>query len=94
MSVNCKPPSIRTAVSTTFVGLFALAGCFGMVKAAGTPDVLALTFILANVALIGLAVLQWVLYFRGYVDFRIDQLRQEQHSSVSQPQPTSVPASD
>ena len=93
MSVNYKPPSIRTAVCTTFVGLFALAGCFGMVKAAGTPDVLALTFILANVALIGLAVLQWVLYFRGYVDFRIEQLRREQQSNVSSP-PASAPARD
>jgi hypothetical protein len=62
-----------------------LAGCFAAVKSAGAADVLVLIAILVSPMLIALAVLQWVLYFRAYVDFRIDQLRQEQPSSVSQP---------
>ena len=37
-------------------------------------------FILIALGLISLAVLQWVLYFRAYVDFRVDQLRQENSS--------------
>ena len=90
---NHKPPPILTAVCSTVMGLFALAGCLFMMKSGG-PDFLVFTFILANVALIGLAVLQWVLYFRGYVDFRIEQLRREQQSNVSSPPPASAPARD
>ena len=93
MSDNHNPPTIVTAVCSTAMGLFALAGCFFNGKSGG-PDFLALAFILANVVLIGLAVLQWVLYFRGYVDFRIEQLRHEQRSSVSQQPPSSAPARD
>jgi hypothetical protein len=54
-------------------------GCLFMMKSGG-PDLLVLISIVANVGLIALAVLQWVLYFRAYVDFRIDQLRQESSS--------------
>lgn len=93
MNDKRQPPTIFTAVCSTFMGMFALAGCFFMVKSDG-PDFLVITSILLNVGLIALAVLQWVLYFRAYVDFRIDQLRQEQQSSVSQPQPAPPPASD
>ena len=74
-----KPPTIGTAVSSTVMGLFALAGCLVVLKSDG-PDFLVLISILVNVLLIGLAVLQWVVYFRAYVDFRIDQLRQESSS--------------
>lgn len=80
MNDKRKPPTIITAVCFTIMGLFALAGCFVMVKSGG-PDFLVITFILLNLGLIALAVLGWVFYFRAYVDFRIDQLRQEQQGS-------------
>ena len=79
MTDNHKPPTIVTAVSSTVMGLFALAGCLVVLKSDGL-DFLVLISILVNVLLIGLAVLQWVVYFRAYVDFRIDQLRQESSS--------------
>jgi len=90
MNDTHKPPTIITAVSSTLMGLFALAGCLFMMKSGG-PDFLVLTSILVNVMLIGLAVLQWVVYFRAYVDFRIDQLRQEQQSIASETRPVAVP---
>lgn len=74
-----KPPTIVTAVCSTVMGLFALAGCLFMMNSGG-PDFLVFISILANVMLAGLAVLQWVVYFRAYVDFRIEQLRQESSS--------------
>ena len=77
MNDKRKPPTIATAVCTTGVALCSLAGCFAAVKSAAAADVLVLIAILVSPMLIALAVLQWVLYFRGYVDFRIDQLRQE-----------------
>ena len=83
MNDKSNPPTIVTAVCSTVMGLLALAGCLIMMKSGG-PDLLVLISILANVILIALAVLQWVVYFHAYVDFRIDQLRQEQQSSVSQ----------
>ena len=76
MNDKPKPPTIVTAVCSTAMGLFALAGCLFMMKSGG-PDFLVLISILANVVLIALAVLQWVVYFRAYVDFRIEQLSQE-----------------
>ena len=79
MNDKPKPPTILTAVCSTVMGLFALAGCLFMMKSSG-PDVLVFISIVVNVVLIGLAVLQWVVYFRAYVDFRIDQLRQESSS--------------
>lgn len=79
MNDKPKPPTIVTAVCSTVVGLCALAGCFFTVKSNG-PDFLFLISILANVMLISLAVLQWVVYFRAYVDFRVDQVRQENSS--------------
>jgi len=48
--------------------------------------------IVAAVGMICLAVWQWVLYFRGYVDFRIDQLRQVQHEIASHSPPLSESA--
>ena len=79
MNDKPKPPTILTAVCSTVMGLFALAGGLFMMKSSG-PDVLVFISIVVNVVLIGLAVLQWVVYFRAYVDFRIDQLRQESSS--------------
>ncbi len=75
MNEKPKPPTIVTAVCSTVMGLLALAGCLFMMKSGG-PDFLVLIFIFADVMLIALAVLQWVVYFRAYVDFRIEQLRQ------------------
>ena len=80
MNYTHKPPTIITAVCSTVMGLLALAGCLFMMKSGG-PNFLVLISIVANVMLIGLAVLQWVVYFRAYVDFRIDQLRQESSSN-------------
>lgn len=76
MNDKPKSPTIVTAVCSTVMALLALAGCLFLMKSGG-PDLLVLISILANVMLIGLAVLQWVVYFRAYVDFRIEQLRQE-----------------
>lgn len=73
MNEKPKPPTIVTAVCSTVMGLFALAGCLCMMKSGG-PDFLVLISIVANVGLIALAVLQCVVYFRAYVDFRFDQL--------------------
>lgn len=52
-------PMIVTAVCSTVTGLLALASCLFMMKSGG-PDFLVLISIPANVMLIGLAVLQWV----------------------------------
>ena len=79
MNDKRKPPTIFTANCSTVMGMFALAGCLLMVKS-DVPDFLVITSIFLNVGLIALAVLQWVLYFRAYIDFRIDQLRQESSS--------------
>ena len=94
--MNCKrkPPSILVAVCATGVALLNLVSCFCMVKSVGAPNVLVITFILLSLGLNALAVLQWVLYFRAYVDFQIDQLRQEQQSLVLQPPPAPAPAKD
>lgn len=89
MNEKPKPPTIVTAVCSTVMGLFALAGCLFAMKSGG-PDFLVLGSIVANVGLIGLAVLQWVLYFQAYVDFRIDQLRQERQSTALQPPPATA----
>ena len=79
MNEKPKPPTIVAAVCSTVTGLLAWAGCLCMMKSGG-PDFLVLISILANVGLIALAVLQWVIYFRAYVDFQVDQLRQESSS--------------
>ncbi len=88
MNVDRKMPTIATAACTTVAALLALFGC--LVSIANLPpDLMPLIagFILAALVMIGLAVLQWVLYFRGYVDFRIDQLRQEQQETASKTVP-------
>ena len=91
MSDKCSSPTIVAAVCSTVTGLLALAGCLCMMKSGGA-DFLVFISILANVGLIALAVLQWVIYFRAYVDYRIDQLRREQQSRVSVQLSASMPA--
>ena len=90
--MNDKPklPPIKTAVCTTGAALLGLAVCLGSIanlspatQSTQMPIIAVLIF--SALGAIALAVAQWVLYFRGYVDFRIDQLRQEQQTSVSQP---------
>lgn len=90
MNDTHKPPTSITAVCSTVMGLFALAGCLFMMKSGG-PDFLVLISIVVNAGLIALAVLQWVLYLRAYVDFRIEQLLQEQQSIASETRPVAVP---
>ncbi len=81
MNEKRNPPPIATAVCTSGVALCSSASCFAAVKSAGAGDFLVLISILVSPMMIALAVLQWVLYFRGYVDFQIDQLRQESSSN-------------
>lgn len=99
MNSDQKSPPIIPAVGVTIAALLDLGA--GLLSIANLTPASQTTqmpitagLICSILALIGLGVLQWVVYFRGYVDFRIDQLRQEQHRSVSHPQPTSVPESD
>ncbi len=94
-----KPPLIATAVGTTgaalldlAVGLLSIANLSPATQSTQMPIIA--IFVLISLGLIALAVLQWVLYFRAYVDFRIDQLRQQQQSSVTQPPLASAPARD
>ena len=88
MNADRKIPSIATAACTTVVALLILAVCFVSIAnlspaTQSTQKPLIAVFIFVVVGMIGLAVLQWVLYFRGYVDFRIDQLRQERQEIAS-----------
>lgn len=53
MNEKPKPPTIVTAVCSTVMGLFALAGCLFAMKSGG-PDFLVLGSIVANVGLRGL----------------------------------------
>ena len=85
MNDKLKPPTIVTAVCTTAAALLDLAVCLGSIAnlspaTQSTQMPLIAVFILIALGLIALAVLQWVLYFRAFVDFRIDQLRQESSS--------------
>ena len=89
MNVDRKMPSIAAAACTTVGGLMFLAVCLGSIASLSpatqsTQMPLIAVFILVALGFIGLAVLQWVLYFRGYVDFRIDQLRQTQNGARDQ----------
>ena len=85
MNDKRKPPTIATAVYSTAAALLGLAVCLGSIAnlspaTQSTQMPLIAVLIFSELMLIALAVLQWVLYFRGYVDFRIDQLRQESSS--------------
>ena len=85
MNDKRKPPTIATAVYSTAAALLGLAVCLGSIAnlspaTQSTQMPLIAVFILIALGLIALAVLQWVLYFRAYVDFRIDLLRQESSS--------------
>ena len=99
MNDKRKPPTIATAVYSTAAALLGLAVCLGSIAnlspaTQSTQMPLIAVLIFSELMLIALAVLQWVLYFRGYVDFRIDQLRQEQQGCVSPPPPAPAPAND
>ncbi|MDZ4683582.1 MAG: hypothetical protein SH850_00750 [Planctomycetaceae bacterium] len=92
MNDKLKPPVIATAVGTTAAALMDVAVCLGSIAnltpaTQSTQMPLIAVFIFAAVMLIALALLQWVLYFRSFVDFRIDQSRQDRQSSNSQERP-------
>ena len=85
MNEKRKPPPIATAVGTTGAALLDLAVCLGSIanlspatQSAQMPLIAVLIF--SELMLIALAVFQWVHYLRAYVDFRIEQLRQESSS--------------
>ena len=97
MNPECKLPTITTARGTTVAALLILASCFGSIanqmpaiQSSKIPFIAVL--IVAAMGMTGLAVWQWVLCFRGYVDFRINQLRQTQLeiTSISSPSRESV----
>ncbi|MBC8114374.1 MAG: hypothetical protein H7062_08360 [Candidatus Saccharimonas sp.] len=99
MNDKRQSPAIATAVYTTGAALLDLAVCLGSIAnlspaTQSTQMPLITVLIFSELMLIALAVFQWVHYFRGYLDFRIDQLRQEQQSIVSQPPPAPEPAID
>jgi hypothetical protein len=98
MSPECKLPTITTARGTTVAALLILASCFGSIanqmpaiQSSKIPFIAVL--IVAAMGMTGLAVWQWVLYFREYLDFRINPLRQTQPEITSSSSPSNESAS-
>ena len=89
MNDKRKPPIIAIPILVTATALLDLAPCLNRSSTARVS----LIPILLELILIACAVFQWVYYLRAYVDFRIDQLRQEQQSIVSPP-PAPAPTND
>lgn len=77
-----KSPNVLAPVGATAVALLDLAACLFAI-AANSRNVDA--FIWTEILLIVLAITQWVLYFRAYIDFRIDQALHDMTTSVPPP---------
>ncbi len=73
-----KSPNILVPAAATAVALLNFVVCLGMPQ--DSPAHYGMVW--SEVGLITLAVVQWVLYFRQYIDFRIDQALQDQKVSV------------
>lgn len=72
-----KSPSVLVPAGATVVALLDLVVCLGMPQ--DSPSHFGMVW--SEVGLITLAIIQWVLYFRRYIDFRIDQAIQNQNST-------------
>lgn len=68
-----KPPNIFVPAAATVVALLDLVVCLSMPE--DSPSRYGMVW--SEVGLIVLAIIQWVLYFRLYIDFRIDQTMQQ-----------------
>lgn len=73
-----RSPNILIPAGATTVALLDLLACLGM--AHDSPSRYGMVWL--EVGLITLAVIQWVLYFRRYVDFRIDEAMQAQRAPL------------
>ena len=82
MNDNLKLPAMTTAVYSTAAALIDLAVCLLAIAnlspaTQSTQMPLIAGLVGFAMLLIALAAVQWVAYFRAYVDFRIDQVRQK-----------------
>lgn len=72
MTEQKKPLSISAPIKATALALIDFAACFFMV-ASSSPLFALIVMLLAEVALIALAVREWVVYFRAYVARQIEE---------------------
>lgn len=75
-----KSPNLLIPVCASGVALLDLGACL-MTIAANSQ--FAEGFIWTELLLIVLAITQWVLYFRAYIDFRIDQALLDKNASAT-----------
>lgn len=73
-----KSPNILVPAGATAVALLDLVVCLEMPQ--DSPSHFGMVW--SEVGLITLAIIQWVFYFRRYVDFRINEEIQDQHQLV------------
>jgi hypothetical protein len=75
MTETKKPLSIAAANKATALALVDFAACLFMVRGTSpsSPLLALIVMVLAEVLLIALAVREWVLYFRLYVDRQIEE---------------------
>jgi len=92
MNVDREIPSIVAPALVTATALLIRAACLVSIanlspasQSTLMPPIVA--YILITAAIAGIAVAGWVRYFRAYVDFRIDQLRQERQELASKTVP-------
>jgi hypothetical protein len=81
VNVQSVSPSVVPAVGATAAALLDLAVCLLAIAnltsaTQSTQMPLIAVLIFSDLFLIALAVLQWVIYLRAYVDFRIEQPRE------------------
>jgi len=72
MATTNKPLPIICPILGTVVALGDFVSCFLIVRSPN-PLHLQIEMLLAEVGLIAVAILQWVLYFRGYIDQQIEK---------------------
>ena len=76
-----KKPSMKIAILITVAALFDLAGAFFMVASNPESGTLAM-FIFAELFLIAIAIYQWVIYAKQYINFAMEQKLKENNKEV------------
>lgn len=77
-----KPLPILVPILATFAALCGFSGCF--FAATGSPELHSLDILLLSaVGLIAVAIAQWVLYFKGYINQQIEKRLQSGSGKLS-----------
>ena len=67
-----KKPSMVSAILLTLAALLDLMASF-LMAASNTKSELLMTFVLCEIILIACAIAAWIMYFKAYVNFAIEQ---------------------